>query len=317
MNIENKKILVTGGNGLIGKNLLLRLKNSNNEIYSTEHITTDRIPGISYIQTDLNVDDCNKITKNMDVVIHCAANSSGAAVQESNPLTFVRDNVIMNLNMLEACYTNSVNKFIWMASTTGYPSSDNPMKEDDMFVGDPFDKYFAVGWMKRYTEKLCELFSTKLKNKMSCIVLRPTNIYGPHDKIDPKRSHVLTALIRKIVEKQNPIEVWGDGNDIRDVLYVDDMVDAILLSIEKLYGFEQINIGYGKSFTVIELLTIIKNIAKCEYPHKLIINGPRMIPIRKVNIDKANAVLGWTPKTDIEDGIRQTYVWMKKELNIS
>jgi GDP-L-fucose synthase len=204
---------------------------------------------------------------------------------------------------------------VWLASTTGYPYSEDPITEDKMFDGDPYDKYFAVGWMKRYTEKLCQMFSQKLKNKTVCIVLRPTNIYGPHDKIDPNRSHVLTALIRKVVEKQNPIEVWGDGQDIRDVLYVEDMVNVMILSVEKIDSFEQINIGYGKSYSVLEILEIIKEIANYNVPYKLIPTGPRMIPVRKVNIEKAKKILNWEPNIDIKDGIKRTYEWVNKKLN--
>lgn len=183
-----------------------------------------------------------------------------------------------------------------------------------MFEGDPHDKYFPVGWMKRYTEKLCQMFSEKLKKTMTCVVLRPSNVYGPNDKIDPKRSHVLTALIRKVAERQNPIEIWGDGQDVRDVIYVDDMVNAIILASEKVEKFEQINIGYGETFTVLQFLEMIENIANYHAPHKLVPTGPRMIPVRRVNIDKAKRLLGWSPKINIKDGILTTYEWVNFEL---
>lgn len=316
MTLEGKNILVTGSTGLIGSNVVGKLKQIPDcKVIAVYHKTHKLTGGVLYAEGDLlNPDFCDKITKNIDVVFHCAANSSGAAVQETNPLTFVKPNVIMNLNLFEAAHSNDVKKIIWLASTTGYPYSEEPITEDKMFEGDPYDKYFAVGWMKRYTEKLCQMFSEKLKKKTACIVLRPTNIYGPNDKIDPNRSHVLTALIRKVVEKQNPIEVWGDGQDIRDVLYVDDMVDAMIKSAEKLDAFEQINIGYGKSYTVLELLDMIKEVSGYDVPYKLIPTGPRMIPVRKVNIDKAKNVLNWEPKIDIKEGIKRTYEWVSQEL---
>lgn len=316
MTLEGKNILVTGATGLIGSNVIGKLKQIPDcNVVAIYHKNYKLTGGVLYAEGDLlNSDFCDKITKNIDIIFHCAANSSGAAVQETNPLTFVKPNVIMNLNLFESAYSNDVKKIIWLASTTGYPYSEEPITEDKMFEGDPYDKYFAVGWMKRYTEKLCQMFSEKLKKKTACIVLRPTNIYGPNDKIDPNRSHVLTALIRKVVEKQNPIEVWGDGQDIRDVLYVDDMVDAMIKSAEKLDTFEQINIGYGKSYTVLELLEMIKEVSGYDVPYKLIPTGPRMIPIRKVNIDKAKNVLNWEPKIDIKEGIKRTYEWVSQEL---
>lgn len=311
---DDKIVLITGASGLIGHNLLINIKNKVKKIIATEHNKSIQIPGIEYVKTDLNQTDCDSITKNVDIVFHCAAHSSGASAQDKNPLDFVRTNVIMNINLLESCHKNNVKKFIWLASTTGYPESDIPVTEDKMFEGDPYNKYFAVGWMKRYTEKLCELFSTKLKSNLTCIVLRPTNIYGPFDKIDPSRSHVLTALIRKVVEKQNPIEVWGDGTDERDVLYVSDMVDAMVLSTE-LNEFQQINIGYGKSYTVSNLLDKIKRIANYESNIKYILDAPRMIPKRSVNIEKAKSLLYWYPRVHIDNGIKYTYNWVKEELN--
>ena len=221
----------------------------------------------------------------------------------------------MNINILEACHKNDVKKFIWLASTTGYPESNEYVTEDMMFQGEPFEKYYAVGWVKRYTEVLCKLFAEKLKKKLPCIVLRPTNIYGPGDKTDPKKSHVLPALMRKVIEKQSPIEIWGDGLDVRDVLYVSDMVDAMLLSAEKLETFEQINIGYHETFTVLQILDIIKKVANYDAPYKLIPTGPSMIPLRKVSIDKAHRLLGWAPKVSIEDGISKAYSWMLGKLS--
>lgn len=316
MTLEDKNVLVTGASGLIGSNILLKLKKMDANVAITIHNNfSNPIENVTVFKGNLTSQKfCDSVTKGVDVLFHCAADSSGAATQAKDPLSMTINNTVMNAYLLQAAYKNDVKKVVWLASTTGYPNSIKAITENEMFEGDPYDKYFAVGWMKRYTEKLCQLFSEKLERKMPCIVLRPTNIYGPNDKIDPQRSHVLTALIRKIVEKQNPIEVWGDGKDIRDVLYVDDMVDAMILSSEKIESFEQINIGYGKSYTVIELLKMIKKIGNWNVPHRLI-PGPQMIPIRRVNIEKAKRILGWKPKINIKDGIQITYNWIVSKLN--
>jgi GDP-L-fucose synthase len=318
MTLNGKNILVTGAAGLIGSNLTKRLAS---DYDCRVHATYNKTPlsygasNINSISANLcNDEDCNNITQNIDVVFHCAADSSGAATHEKNPLSMFKNNTIMNVNLLNAAYNNKVKKFVWFASTTGYPEGNEQMVESDMFKGDPFDKYFAVGWMKRYTEKLCEMYATKVKDPMTCIVLRPTNIYGPGDKIDPKRSHVLAALIRKVVEKQNPIEIWGDGTEIRDVLYVSDMVDATIEAVEQVDGFDQFNIGYGTSYSVLGLLDLIKEIAKYDAPYKFI-EGPRMIPTRRVSIEKAYKVLGWSPNVTLYDGILSTYRWMSKVLS--
>jgi len=316
MNLEGKKILVTGASGLIGSNLVRHLnKIEGTTVISTKNQSELREKSIVAEGDLLNPDFCNQITKDIDVVFHCAAKSYGAMIMETDPMALVRDNIVMNINVLEACHKNEVDKFVWLASTTGYPNTTDAVTEDRMFEGEPFDKYYAVGWVKRYTEVLCKLFSEKLSRNLPCVVLRPTNIYGPNDKIDFKKSHVFSALVRKVVEKHNPVEIWGDGLDERDLLYVDDMVDAMILAAEKVDKFEQINVGYGECYTILDIFEKIKKSAGYDLPHKLIPTGPRMIPIRRVNIEKAKQLLNWSPKVNIDQGIKNTIDWMKLELS--
>lgn len=319
MNLNGKNILITGTSGLIGANLATQVINRYNcSLTVTHHESKLRSTDVSlYSKTGdlLNPAYCDEITKGQDVVFHCAAKSYGAAVMENEPMLLVKDNIIMNINMLEACHKNGVKKFVWLASTTGYPDTTDAVTEDMMFQGEPFEKYYAVGWVKRYTEVLCKLFSEKLKKSLPCVVLRPTNVYGKYDKTDPKKSHVLSALMRKVIIKQNPIEVWGDGTDEKDVIHVDDMVNAMLLAAEKIDTFNQFNIGYGETYTILQLLDKIKAIANYDAPYQLIPSGPRMIPVRKVNIEKANQLLGWKPTIKIDDGLKNMYDWMVTELN--
>ena len=304
----NKKIFVSGSAGLVGNNLYHTLEGLGCNVVGGYR--TKLPEGVdNLINVDLTrKEDCLNATRGVDVVFHCAANTSGAAAMSSNPLQHVTPNIIMNANLLEAAYENGVKKFVWLASTTGYPELNRPAKEEDMFTGNPWDKYFYVGWTKRMTEKLCEMYS---KLGMFTIVLRPTNIYGPGDKFDPAKSHVLPALIRKVVERQNPIEVWGDGNDLRDIIYVDDMVRAMLLAVENLTSFQPLNIGAGKVISVKKILEIIKSVEKYDAPVKFDISKPTMIPKREVCVDKAKELIGFEAKITPEEGIRETIEWFK------
>ena len=224
----------------------------------------------------------------------------------------VTPNVLMNSQMLDACYRAGVKKVMWLSSTTGYPPSDDKnVTEDEMFDGEPYEKYYFVGWMKRFTEVLCSMYG-RLAKPMSCVVLRPSNIYGPHDKFDPGKSHVLPALIKKVVERQSPLEVWGDGNDVRDFIYVDDMVDAIVVGMQKIDGYDPINIGSGQTYTVKEILNVILDIEG--YETEIVFNSakPSMIPVRKVDVSKAHRIMGFQAITGIEKGIRNTIEYYKK-----
>jgi len=262
------------------------------------------------------MEDCRRSVEGMDYVFMCAANTSGAAVIATTPLVHVTPNVIMNAQMLEAAYSEKVKKFIWLSSNAAYPpSGDRPVKEDEMFSGDPYDIYFGVGWMKRYTEILCRLYSEKLKNPMTTVVLRPSNVYGPYDDFDFATSHVMAATIRKVVERHNPIQVWGTGDDIRDLIYIDDFIDALILAAERVDRFGPINIGFGKGFSVKEILNIALDVdgfkdAEITYDS----TKPSMIPIRLIDTKKAEKVLGFKARIGLEDGIRRAIEWYRNTL---
>ena len=200
---DGKNVLVTGGSGFIGVNLIKKLLSLGANLRSTIHRRPSVLNNkkIEYVKCDLLLlDDCKKIVKEMDYVFMCAANTSGAAVIASTPLVHVTPNIIMNSQMLEAAYKAKIKKFVWLSSNTVYPpTGDRPVREEEIFNGDPHDVYFGVGWLKRYTEMLCRLYSEKLKNKMITVVLRPSNIYGPYDDFNFATSHMMAAITRKVV----------------------------------------------------------------------------------------------------------------------
>jgi len=319
MDYKDKKVLVAGGTGLVGTNLINRLLPLGAKITTTIHkrpISAGlRGNGIEFIRCDLTKpEDCYTACQGMDYVFMCAAVVGGAGAMAGDSLFNLTPNIIMSTYMIEAAYRAGVKKYLTFGSTTTYPPSDKPMEEHEMMVGDPYDKYFRIGWVVRFKEKLCEMYSN-LERPMPCLVLRPTNIYGPHDDFDPETSHVTPALIRKVVEGHEPIEVWGDGEEIRDLIYVGDVVDASLLAMEKIDTYNPINIGLGKGYTVNEILQTALEV-EGRKDTEVVYNKdkPTMIPERYVNIDKAERLLGWIPKTDLKTGIRKTIEWYRENM---
>ena len=166
--------------------------------------------------------------------------------------------------------------------------------------------------MKLFSEKLCEIYSNKIKKKMITIIVRPSNLFGPFDKFDNKRSKVIPALIKRIVKKQNPIIVWGNGNDLKDFLFIDDFINAIEKIISSVNYHDIFNIGYGKSITIKKILKLILKIEN--YKNIKILydkNKPTMIPRRLINTNKSRVKLKFKTRYTVEEGLKKTLNWYK------
>jgi GDP-L-fucose synthase len=318
---SGKNILVAGATGFVGSHLTDRLVDLGANVTGTVHNTNLAIknPKAKYLEADLELaKDCELVTKDIEFVFMCAANSSGAEVMTKTPLVHLTPNVIMNSQMLAASYANEVKKFCFISSNTVYPLTDFAVAEKDV-TGEFFEKYFIVGWMKRFSELMCEMYARKINNPMSTLIVRPGNLYGPRDKYKKSESKVIAALIRRSFEKENPFEVWGDGEDIKDFLYVDDFIDALIETFEKSKDFDVFNIASGVPVTIKEVLKDIIQISENQdIQVKFDVSKPTMIPIRMIDISKIKAEIGWQPKTSIYDGLKQTYEWYSetyKDLN--
>lgn len=315
--IENARILVAGGTGFIGINLINRLLKGDCRIRATIHARTPVVldDQIEYAQADLtHMEDCQRVVEGMDYVFLCAANTSGAAVMAQTPLAHVTPNVVMNSQLLEAAYLAKVRKFVFISSSAAYPpTADRPVREDEMFGADPYEVYYSVGWMKRYTEILCKIYAQKIKNPMPILVLRPSNIYGPFDKFDLARSHVTTALIRKVVERQNPLEVWGTGNDVRDLIYIDDFLDGLLAAFLRNERYLAINLAYGQGYSVKQILqTILEVDGFAEADVHFDPSKPSTIAIRLVDTTMAKELIGFNPTIDLRSGLARTVRWYRE-----
>jgi GDP-L-fucose synthase len=315
---KGSKVLVTGAGGFLGTNMAKRLVEEGSHVRGTLHIRGPQFEHqkLEYVKADLtNMEECRRVVEGMDYVFMCAANTSGAAVMATQPLAHVTPNVVMNAQMLEASYQAKVKKFLFISSSAAYPpSGERAISEEEMFAGDPYEAYYSVGWMKRYGEILCRIYSEKIKDPMKTVVVRPSNVYGPYDKFDFERSHVTAALIRKVVERQNPLEVWGTGEDVRDLIYVDDFIDAVMLAMVRLDRFDPVNIGYGNGCRVHDVLTTLLDIDNV-HNAKVVVNPtkPSMIPIRLLDVEKATVQLGFSPKITLQAGLKKTLHWYREQ----
>ncbi len=313
--------LITGATGLMGSHTLMRLSNVEDvRVRAVCHTQAPHIfaDNITYVQADLrNTDECKKAVDGIDYVLMYAGKLSTAPVMARDPISHVRENMMMNALMLEAAYMSGVRKFLWLGSSTGYPQIEGLINEDHMLVDDPPDCYFSVGWMSRYTEILCRMYATKLKRPMTTVILRPTTLYGEYEDFDFESSHVLPALIRKVVERQNPIEVWGTGENRRDLLYAGDMVEACLTALRKVDNFDSFNIGLGREYSINEILAMIMEADNCR-DIKIVhdISKPSTISRRKIDLTKSKEVLGFEAGTTLREGIAKVIKWYREDRHV-
>ncbi len=312
MNKESK-ILILGATGFVGRNLAERLYN---EGYTNlrNHGFNRKLEGFGEsVQGDLRDEEfVNKIMEGVDVVFHCAASTSNAVDTIYAPLLHVTPNVIINALTLEKAYKNKIKKFIFLSSSTIYPESgERAVLETDNIYESIYKTYYPVGWMKRYAEVLCKMYSEILVNPMQTVIVRPANLYGPHDKYDLDKCHVTPASVIKVATRLNPIPVWGDGTEIRDLLYVEDFVEALQIIMENEENHEIYNVGSNCGYSVNHVINVLKEIEGLDSPIDYVNNKAPMIPKRLIDSFKIFDKLGWSAKTNIYEGLEKTLNWYK------
>lgn len=316
MNFSGKTVLVAGGAGFIGTNLALRLASQGAHLRLTIHDKPlqEAFPGAEVLRLDLRrPEDCARAVDGMDYVFICAAHTSGAAVIRATPLAHITPNVLINTLLLDAAYRAKVAKVCFISTGAVYPpTGERPVVEAEAFNGDPHDVYFAAGWMKRYAEILCRTYSERIINPMATVVVRPSNIYGPFDKFDFATSHVTAALIRRVVERQSPLEVWGTGEDIRDLVYVDDFIDALIGAFSTDLPYLAVNLcaGHGQSIRQV-LETILEVDGFHDADVRFDPSRPSTIPARFMDGGLARKLFGFQTKVPLAEGLRRTIEWYR------
>ena len=307
------KILICGATGFIGKNLTIYF--SRKKKFKIFAVYNKKKPfkckGVKWIKCDLrNSKKVSKLIKNKDIVIQAAATTSGAKDIINKPYLHVTDNVVMNSHIFRACYQNKVKKVIFFSCTVMLKSKIRPQTEEEFDLKDKiYPNYFGVAWTKISLEKQCEFYSRLSDTKFT--VIRHSNIYGPHDKFDLKRSHFFGATINKVVNSKNgKIVIWGEGQERRDLLYIDDLIRFVDLAIKyQRKKFELLNCGYGKSFKVIDIIKKIIKLSKKRLFIEKDLTKRSLNTSLALNCTKAKKCIGWSKKITIDQGIKKTLDW--------
>jgi len=311
MVFSGKSVLVTGGTGFVGTHFVQELLNRGAKVRVPVHkrplIIKDR--SIEIIYADLtSQEDCKIAVRGIDYVVHAAGAVSAAGTTAIEQMPAITTNLILTSQMLQAAWAGQIERFLLFSSSTAYPVADHPVNEEEMWSGPMHSSYFGYGWMRRYIERLGEFVTSK--SNMKIALIRPTAVYGRWDNFDPITGHVIPALIRRALEKENPYIVWGSGDEVRDFLHITDLVNGCLLMMEKHATCDPVNIGYGKSVTIKEIVNIVlKTAGNDNAAVKYDNNRPINIPIRMVDISKAKRLLGFEPRVSLEEGLEDTVKW--------
>jgi GDP-L-fucose synthase len=210
--------------------------------------------------------------------------------------------------MIDAAVRSKTSLFGFIGSSTMYPDVSHPVNEDEAYNNEPHKLYRGVGWMKRYVEQVIRYYQDISETKFG--VVRTTAIYGPHDAFN-ENGHAIPQLILKADTGMNPFEVWGDGTQTRDFIYVDDVVDAVMTVVEKAPTGRPYNASTGKGTTVTELVETITDIYGYKPEFNYDITKPTMIPVRLVDVSRIKNELGWEAKTSLREGLEKTIEWYK------
>ena len=317
MSLKNKKIFVCGNNGMVGSSLLRYLRNKK----FLNILIRDRK------KLDLtNYNQLNKFIKQNrpDFIINCAGKVGGILANSLDPLNFLVINLDIQLNILKCCKENNIKYFINLGSSCIYPKySRQPIKEDYLLDGKLEKTNEGYALAKIIGLKACEYYNKKYNKNY--FTLMPCNLYGPNDGFDLKKSHFLPALLNKFHQsKKNKkaVEIWGTGKAKREVMFVDDLSDAIYFFMNKIYKKDikflkfinkkpYFNIGTGVDMSIKKYAEIIKNIINPKTKIKFNRNFPDGTPRKLLDV-KNSKNFGWKYNTSFKDGIRLTYTWALK-----
>jgi GDP-L-fucose synthase len=307
---QNSKIFVAGHRGLVGsavaralqargyKNLLLaghRELDLTNQRSVSEFFERER----------------------PSAVIMAAARVGGINANNTRPAEFIRDNLLIQDNVIDAAYRTGTERFVFLGSSCIYPKlAPQPMKEDYLLTGplEPTNEWYAIA--KIAGVKMCQAYRRQYGFKAICLM--PTNLYGPGDNFDLQNSHVLPALIRRFHEAKlrgDPtISIWGTGTPRREFLHVDDLADAVIYLMNNYDNEQIINIGWGEDVTIRELAEMIGAVSG--FQGRLVFDStkPDGSPQKLLDTCRLNA-LGWKPKIRLRSGIEQTYEWFKQHVS--
>jgi GDP-L-fucose synthase len=308
LKLENKRILVTGGAGFLGRQVIDQLCQNGAD--------RDKITVTRSHDCDLRVwENCQRAVDQQDIIIHLAAHVGGIGLNREKPGELFYDNLIMGTQLIHAAYQQGTEKFVCVGTICAYPKfTPVPFKEDDIWNGYPEETNAPYGIAKKAL--LVQLQSYRQQYGFNGIYLLPVNLYGPEDNFNPNSSHVIPALIRKVQEAQTrgekQLPVWGDGSPTREFLYSTDAARGIVMGTQFYNDAEPVNLGTGYEISIKDLITLICELM--EYDGEIVweTDKPNGQPRRCLDTERAKLAFGFTAEVEFRTGLKNTIDWWRK-----
>lgn len=317
---SKKKVLVTGGTGFIGSFVVEKLVRKGATVTVLDRIAPDRpIRYINHLKSEVQFisGDCTDMTtalkacKGQEVVLNLAARVGGIEFNRLHQATMLSDNLRIALTMTEAARLARVGRFLVISSACVYPhDAIIPTPESEGFRGEPEETNGGYGLAKRMAEKLGMYYAREYGMKVG--IVRPYNAYGPRDHFDPKTSHVIPALIKRVMDGENPVVVWGSGKQSRAFLYVEDLADGMIAAIEKYPVAEPVNLGTDEEVTIGELVRMIIRLSGKKTKVIFDAGKPDGSPRRNCDNTNARKRVGFQAQIKLEEGLRKTIDWYRQ-----
>lgn len=309
-------IAVLGATGLVGRHLVQALRAAGHR--DVVAVYRARAPydseGVEWRRADLmQPEQARAALKGAHTILHCAGKLSTTAELRRDPIGSVTDTLRIGANVLEAAAAEKVERLVMLSSCTGYPEGTGVKEEPGMFVGDPPSAWFGVGWMHRYLEKQLEWYCRHLGRIGAATALRPTLIYGPYDDFKPESAHFVPSFIQRVVARETPIEVWGDGSQTRNLIHAADVASAVVVALTQDRGFAAYNVATPKSVSVNEVLTTLLEVdgfTDAKVVHLLDKAGGASA--LEVSGAAFAARFGWTPAMSLRAGLAETLDWYRR-----
>lgn len=305
---KNKKVLVTGGTGLIGRPLVDMLVKQGADVTIASLDEPSRAPkGAKFIKVDLReLSSCLDVCAGQEIVFQLAGIKGSPKMCAEKPASFMVPTVMFSFNMMEAARRNGVERFLFTSSVGVYQPAE-VFYEDDVWKTFPSPNDRFAGWAKRLSELQAEAY--KIEHGWDKIsIVRPANVYGPFDNFDPANAMVVPSLIHRALSGENPLTVWGDGSPIRDFIHARDVARGMMLAVEKGIN-EPINLGSGNGITIKEVAeAVAKNVPNGPIPITWDTTKPKGDSKRLMDMKRAKSY-GFDCEVSLDEGIKETIDW--------